>query len=124
MAVAGLPEPHPDHAERALCMARGLLEIMQDFNEKNGTELNLRIGLNTGPVVAGVIGKRKFSYDLWGDAVNVASRMESQGLPGRIHLTESTYRLLEHSHSFEGRGAIEIKGKGALNTYLYSGKSG
>jgi class 3 adenylate cyclase len=83
----------------------------------------IRIGLNTGPVVAGVIGKRKFSYDLWGDAVNVASRMESHGLPGRIHLTESTYRLLEHAHSFESRGAIDIKGKGAMNTFLNSGGS-
>jgi class 3 adenylate cyclase len=71
-------------------------------------------------VVAGVIGKHKFSYDLWGDAVNVASRMESHGLPGRIHLAESTYCLLKHAHSFESRGAIEIKGQGAMNTYLYS----
>ncbi len=121
MAVAGLPEPHPDHAERALRLARALLENMQVFNEEHDTELNLRIGLNTGPVVAGVIGKHKFSYDLWGDAVNVASRMESHGLPGRIHLTESTYRLLEHAHSFESHGAIEIKGKGTMKTYLYAG---
>lgn len=122
MAVAGLPEPHPDHAERALRLARGLLGIIQVFNETNDTELDLRIGLNTGPVVAGVIDKHKFSYDLWGDAVNVASRMESHGLPGRIHLTESTYRLLEHKHAFECRGAIEVKGKGAMKTYLYAGE--
>ncbi|PTY06758.1 hypothetical protein DB346_00395 [Verrucomicrobia bacterium LW23] len=120
MAVAGVPEPHEDHAERALRLALGLLTIIQNFNEANGTELDLRIGLNTGPVVAGVIGKRKFSYDLWGDAVNTASRMESHGLPGRIHLSESTYRLLEHAHTFESRGKIEIKDKGGMNTYLYS----
>ena len=71
-------------------------------------------------MVAGVIGKHKFSYDLWGDAVKIASRMESHGLPERIHLAESTYCLLEHAHSFESRGVIEVKGQGAMNTYLYS----
>lgn len=121
MAVAGLPEPHPDHAERALRLARGLLEIMRGFNAEHDTDLALRIGLNTGPVVAGVIGKRKFTYDLWGDAVNVASRMESHGVPGRIHLTESTYRLLKEAHSFECRGEIAVKGLGAMKTYLDAG---
>jgi class 3 adenylate cyclase len=122
MAVAGLPEPRPDHAAIALKLGKGLLKIMDLFNEKYGTELQIRIGLNTGPVVAGVIGKRKFSYDLWGDAVNVASRMESNGIPGRIHVSQSTYDLLKDTHAFDSRGTIEIKGKGPMNTYLYSGK--
>lgn len=131
MAAAGIPEPRTDHAALALKLAKGLLKILKLFNEKYDTELQLRVGLNSGPVVAGVIGKRKFSYDLWGDAVNVASRMESHGEPGRIHLSESTYQLLRNGpglsdaaraeSSFENRGEISIKGKGAMQTYLYCG---
>ena len=121
MAVAGLPEPRPDHAAIALKLGKGLLKIMDLFNEKYGTQLQIRVGLNTGPVVAGVIGKRKFSYDLWGDAVNVASRMESNGITGRIHVSQSTYDLLKDTHAFDARGTIEIKGKGQMNTFLYAG---
>ncbi len=119
MAAAGLPDPRPDHARIALKLARGLLRITEKFNEKYDTNLQVRIGLNSGPVVAGVIGRRKFTYDLWGDAVNVASRMESNGVTGRIHVSESTYDLLKDEFQFDARGEIEVKGKGLMKTYLF-----
>ncbi|OKH15234.1 adenylate/guanylate cyclase domain-containing protein [[Limnothrix rosea] IAM M-220] len=118
MVAAGLPEPREDHAaaiaEMALAMQRELMKI----NVAKNINITLRIGINSGPVVAGVIGKKKFIYDLWGDAVNTASRMESHGLPGQIQVTESTYELLKNQYHFEPRGAIEIKGKGKMQTYF------
>ena len=119
MAVAGLPEARADHAQRALRLANGLLKVVEKFNQRFDTNLEIRIGLNSGPVVAGVIGKHKFSYDLWGDAVNVASRMESSGVPGRIQVSESTHKLLKDSAHFEERGPVEIKGKGTMRTFLF-----
>ncbi|NJN72766.1 MAG: DUF3365 domain-containing protein [Limnothrix sp. RL_2_0] len=118
MVATGLPEPRTDHAvaiaEMALAMKRELTRI----NKKNGIHIALRIGINSGPVVAGVIGTKKFIYDLWGDAVNTASRMESHGVPESIQVTEETYQLLKDDYLFEARGSIEIKGKGAMNTYF------
>lgn len=83
----------------------------------------MRIGINTGPVGAGVIGTTKFTYDLWGDTVNTASRMESHGLSGQIQVTAITYELLKHRYTFRPRGAIDVKGKGEMETYLLLGKS-
>jgi class 3 adenylate cyclase len=92
------------------------------FKGFNGEPFSLRIGINTGPVVAGVIGTKKFTYDLWGDTVNVASRMESQGLAGCIQVTASTYKYLQHKYWFESRGLTPIKGKGEMMTYWLMGR--
>ena len=122
MAVCGLPEPRPDHTERMLTMALRLLQIAREFSENSDTPVRLRIGINTGPVVAGVIGQNKFIYDLWGDTVNVASRMESHGVPDRIQVTRSVIENLPDSYPFERRGYVEVKGKGAIETWTLSGK--
>nr|WP_050779174.1 adenylate/guanylate cyclase domain-containing protein [Lyngbya sp. PCC 8106] len=90
---------------------------MTHFNAKYNEELKLRIGINTGSVVAGVIGMKKFIYDLWGDAVNIASRMESSGLPNKIQVTETTYERLKNKYLFEKRGQIQVKGWGEMTTY-------
>lgn len=110
--AAGIPEPLPDHAEVTARLAISMLDAARRFG------LDLRIGINSGAVVAGVIGKTRYSYDLWGDAVNLASRMESHGVPGVIQVTESTYTLLKDKFRFEDRGFVDVKGKGALHTYL------
>ena len=124
MVAGGIPNPSDDHAKAIADMALEMLKEIAEFNIENQTELNLRIGINSGPVTAGVIGKKKFIYDLWGDAVNTASRMESHGLPGVIQVTESTYNLLKDQYNFVERGTIHIKGKGNMTTYLLTGKKG
>ena len=121
MAVAGLPEPWPDHASRAARMALAMHDAIARISAETGEELALRIGLHSGPVVAGVIGRRKFAYDMWGDTVNTASRMESHGLPGAIHCTEATAVLLKGAFQLQPRGAMEIKGKGEMHTFLLIG---
>jgi len=118
MAVCGLPTPRPDHARSMMEMARDMVRELAQFNRDRGTNLQLRIGLNSGPVVAGVIGSIKFIYDLWGDTVNLASRMESTGVPGAIQVSESVYRELRSEYKFEERGLIEVKGKGKLPAWL------
>jgi adenylate cyclase len=118
MAVCGLPCACPDHAERMLAMAQRMVAIGREYSRTCGRTVQMRIGLNSGPVVAGVIGQSKFIYDLWGDTVNVASRMESQGLPDTIQVTRSVYERLKDAHPFESRGLIEVKGKGAVETWL------
>ncbi|WP_051975211.1 adenylate/guanylate cyclase domain-containing protein [Cupriavidus necator] len=123
MAAAGLPEPAPDHAVRAAQMALDMTEAFMHFNQRTGFNLQMRIGINSGPVVAGVIGKRKFIYDLWGAAVNIASRMESHGVAGRVQVTDATRRLLGESFLFEERGAIEAKGIGTLHTWFLTGRN-
>jgi adenylate cyclase len=123
MAVAGLPGSTRAHAEAAVGMALELHPTLDRICRERGiAPLQLRIGLNTGPVVAGVIGRRKFSFDLWGDAVNTASRMESHGLPGRIQVTQRTYECLRADYEFESRGLVEIKGKGSMPTYFLLGR--
>lgn len=122
LAVAGVPKARPDHARAIAELAMGMLKAVEDVNARRGLQLQLRIGIHTGPVVAGVIGLRKFSYDLWGDTVNVASRMESSGAPGRIHATEEMYRALASTYLFEARGLTDVKGKGMLPTWFLSGR--
>jgi class 3 adenylate cyclase len=117
MVVGGIPTPSPEHAERCASMALDMLEVLKHFNHRNSTNLDLRVGLNSGPVVAGIIGTKKFSYDLWGDTVNVASRMESQGQPGMIQVSPTTYALLAGRFIFEDRGTIEVKNRGLMKTY-------
>jgi len=122
MAVAGLPTPCADHTERMARMALRMLKATEEYGKEKGLDLRLRIGLNTGPVVAGVIGKMKFIYDLWGDTVNLASRMESTGVPGEIQVTRSVYERLKDDFELASRGAIEVKGKGEIETWILHGQ--
>ncbi|MEO8169381.1 MAG: adenylate/guanylate cyclase domain-containing protein [Oxalobacteraceae bacterium] len=122
MAAAGLPVPAADHAARAAHMALDMLDALARFNQRNGYSLQLRIGINSGAVVAGVIGTRKFIYDLWGDAVNTASRMESHGMAGRVQVTQLTRQQLGDPFLFEERGIIDAKGIGELHTWFLSGR--
>jgi class 3 adenylate cyclase len=129
MVVGGLPTPRPDHAvaiaEMALDMQAAVAQFNNELKIPCPEPLRIRIGINSGPVVAGVIGLKKFIYDLWGDTVNTASRMESQGIPGCIQITTSTYQLLKNDdkYDFAQRGPIEVKGKGLMTTYLMIAKS-
>jgi PAS domain S-box-containing protein len=122
MVVAGLPMPRIDHACAIAEMALDMQQAVTNFSTHFGIDLNLRIGINTGPVVAGVIGIKKFIYDLWGDTVNIASRMESQGIAGCIQVTGITYQLLQQQYLLEQRGTIQVKGKGEMITYFLTGR--
>ncbi|AOJ64852.1 cyclase [Burkholderia ubonensis] len=124
MAAAGLPFPVADHAQRAAHMALDMIDALARFNALRRCNLQLRIGINSGEVVAGVIGKRKFIYDLWGMAVNLASRMESQGVAGRVQLTEATRERLGDPFVCEARGTIAAKGMGELRTWFLVGRAG
>ena len=125
MVVGGLPAPREDHAEAIAEMALKMQQQISQFCTPDGEQFRLRIGINTGPVVAGVIGIKKFSYDLWGDTVNVASRMESHGMTSKIQVAESTYLLLKDRYLLSSRGSIAIKGKGSMMAYfLEDRKSG
>jgi class 3 adenylate cyclase len=118
MAVCGLPKPCPDHPERMARMALCMVATTHEYGLEKGLNLQLRIGLNSGPVIAGVIGTTKFIYDLWGDTVNLASRMESTGVPSQIQVTRNVYEQLKADFEFESRGAIQVKGKGEIETWL------
>jgi adenylate cyclase len=117
MVAAGLPMPRSDHAEAIAEMALLMQESMRNFRLRYSHNIHIRIGINSGVVIAGVIGKRKFIYDLWGDAVNIASRMESSGEPGNIQITASTYEKIKHNYVVEERGLVYVKGKGEMLTY-------
>jgi len=118
MAVAGAPEPRADHASSAMALARGMLTALAEASRHSPVPLELRIGLASGPVVGGIIGQRRILFDLWGDTVNIASRMESSGVPGRIHVASSTRDLLADSLAFEERDPVDVKGIGRMTTYL------
>ncbi len=123
MVVGGLPTTRPDHAEAIAEMALDMQQKITRFKGLNGEPFRLRIGINTGPVIAGVIGTKKFTYDLWGDTVNVASRMESHGVAGCIQVTPTTYERLKDKYVFEERGVTHIKGKGDMITYWLMGRA-
>lgn len=121
MVVSGLPVPREDHAQAAARMAISMQEMFNDISSLVGMEVQIRIGMHIGDAVAGIIGKRKFAYDLWGDTVNTASRMESHGEPGRVHCSETVYEALKYDFDFEDRGLLEVKGKGPMRTYFLIG---
>ncbi|MEG3937924.1 MULTISPECIES: adenylate/guanylate cyclase domain-containing protein [unclassified Microcoleus] len=124
MVVGGLPVSRTDHAEAIANMALDMHAYMQEVENIFGESLQIRIGINTGPVIAGVIGIKKFIYDLWGDAVNIASRMESHGKPGYIQVSDATYLKLQHKYLLEPRGTIQVKGRGEMMTYWLLGRGG
>jgi len=123
MVAAGIPSRYEDHAERIVKMAVEARDYFRN-HEISGFPIHLRFGINTGPVVAGVIGRKKFIYDVWGDAVNIASRMESRGESGEIQITKDVYDLVKEKYICESRGAIEIKGKGKMEVWLVKQEKG
>src|SRR6476659_4753938 len=122
MVAAGVPSPRPDHAHALALMALAMQAAMRSEDEVGQLGLELRVGINSGPVIAGVIGRKRFLYDLWGDAVNTASRMESHGTSGRIQITRATKELLEGEFVCEPRGAIQVKGKGEMEAWYLVGR--
>jgi adenylate cyclase len=121
MVVSGVPQPRPDHAETIARLALDMRDAVQAIAAATGRPLSIRIGISSGPVVAGVVGTKKFFYDVWGDAVNVASRMESTGIAGKIQVSEATYALIKDRFEFEARGEIEVRGKGTMRTWFLLG---
>jgi adenylate cyclase len=122
MAAAGVPEPAADHTERVARLGLDMLAFIEKLRRETGIDIAIRIGIASGPVMAGVIGTHKFSYDVWGDTVNLASRLESRSVPGRILICPACRQRLEHAFTFESRGAIEIKGVGMQETFFVTGQ--
>lgn len=121
LVVGGLPVPVDGHCEAIADMALAMLQAIDGLNRQHGWDVNFRIGVNSGPAMAAVVGRHRFSYDVWSDAVNIASRMESTGEPGRIQVTETVYLRLRAKYRFERRGELEVKGKGPTTTYFLVG---
>jgi adenylate cyclase len=122
MVVSGVPESRPDHLQALAGLALDMADAVAGLKDPQGREVPLRIGLAAGPVVAGVVGARKFFYDVWGDAVNVASRMEATDVEGRIQVPHDVYQRLNPEFSFEDRGEIDVKGKGVMHTWYLTGR--
>ena len=118
MVAAGIPGSSTDHADRIAALAPRMLDALAVIADATALRLQARIGIHTGPIIAGVIGTHKFVYDVWGDTVNTASRMESHSLPGRIQLSAATRAALGDRFKLERRGVIEVKGKGMMETYF------
>jgi class 3 adenylate cyclase len=118
MAAAGLPTPSQTHAEAIASLALDIQTYFERGVMIHGKPVDFRIGINSGPLTAGVIGHKKLSYTVWGDTVNIASRMESHGVPGQIQISASTYELIRGNFQCDPRGTIEVKGKGPMQTYL------
>ena len=121
MVASGVPYPRADHASALTRLALDMKAHFTTLPPVHGQHVRFRIGINSGPVVGGVIGTHKFQYDIWGDTVNTAARMESHGVPGRIHISSSTHELISEEFTFEPRGAIEVKGKGTMETWFVEG---
>jgi adenylate cyclase len=122
MVVSGVPQARPDHLEALACLALDMADAVADLKDPQGRDVPLRIGMAAGPVVAGVVGARKFFYDVWGDAVNVASRMEATDVEGRIQVPHDVYQRLTNAFDFEDRGEIDVKGKGTMHTWYLTGR--
>ena len=122
MVAAGVPRPRSDHAEALARLALDMRAYLESRPSRNGRKIEFRIGINSGPVIGGVIGRKKFVFDLWGDAVNIASRMESHGVPGKIQVTQATHDLIADRFQFEHRGATTVKEKGEMQTWFLVGE--
>jgi adenylate cyclase len=122
MVVSGVPTARPDHAQALARLALDMRDTATEWRDPRGRNVPVRIGVSSGPVVAGVVGTRKFFYDVWGDAVNVASRMETTGAAGRIHVSQEMYERLKDDFILEGREEIEVKGKGRMTTWFLVGR--
>ena len=122
MVVSGVPAARLDHAQALALLALEMRDTAAGWLDPHGRSVPLRIGIGTGPVVAGVVGTRKFFYDVWGDAVNVAARMETTGIPGKIHIAPQTYECLKADFALEDGGYADIKGKGAMRTWFLIGR--
>jgi adenylate cyclase len=122
MVVSGVPRPRPDHPQALADFALDMANVVAGLKDPHGDAVPLRVGMAAGPVVAGVVGSRRFFYDVWGDAVNVASRMESTDSVGRIQVPEAMYELLKDEFVLRERGLIEVKGKGIMRTWYLLGR--